>query len=423
MKKHSGFTTKLILTVLIPFSLSYFIGGIYRSIYAVIALPIQRDLHVSASQLGLFAAMYAGGLALTQIPLGIFLDRFGPRKVQMLLFIVASITMAGVALSQNTWQLAIANGVMGFGLAGCLMASLKATSMWFSTDDLPFANSIVLAAGGIGAISATMPSEIFLRFASWRELIAVIAILTFLVAIIIAIFAPRDEKPVKHRFTFKQELGDLKIIYGDSHFWAVGFLAVMTFASFIAMQGLWAGPWLHKVAELNDNAAARVLLALSFGFAVGLFASGVLNNIARKFNVSSYGVVIFGACLAIITEICIILQISPGDKVLWFLFGFSTQILVIDYAILNNYFPREIAGRVITSLNVLLFLTAFIMQYGFGLILSWVSSSVGMQSEAIVYRSIFTILTALQFIGLLYFVYHLHDRVLLNKDKTVHNNF
>ena len=140
----------LLWRVLLPFACGYFLSYVYRTVNAVIAPDLVASLGLSASDLGLLTSVYFLTFALFQLPLGILLDRFGPRRVEAVLLLFAALGALLFGLSAGRDSLIAGRGLIGLGVSACLMAGFKAFVMWFPASRLPVVNGALMAAGGWG---------------------------------------------------------------------------------------------------------------------------------------------------------------------------------------------------------------------------------------------------------------------------------
>jgi MFS family permease len=178
------------LVIFIPFAFGYFLSYLFRSVNAVIAPELISEFDLTASQLGLLTSVYFLTFASLQIPIGVFLDRFGSRRVNAALLILASIGAFIFSKADSFQALLLGRAFIGFGVAACLMSSIKIFSQWFPKEKLPEMTGRIMFIGGLGAISATAPIEFALTFTGWREIFGVLCILTILVSAIVFMVAP-----------------------------------------------------------------------------------------------------------------------------------------------------------------------------------------------------------------------------------------
>jgi MFS family permease len=182
-----------ILRVFLPFGAGYFISYLYRVVNAVIAPNLVADTGVGPSALGLLTATYFISFASFQLPLGVLLDRFGPRKVEAVLLIFAAFGAFIFAQAESLSGLVVGRAFIGFGVSACLMAAFKAYTLWFSREKWPMVNGFQMAAGGLGALAATSPVEATLQFTDWRGVFMGLALLTLLTAVSVFLIVPEKK--------------------------------------------------------------------------------------------------------------------------------------------------------------------------------------------------------------------------------------
>ena len=174
---------RIVLTVFMPFAAGFFFSDLYRQINAVIAPLLIEDMDLSAAGLGLMTSVFFLSFTANQLPLGIMLDRFGPRRVQATQLLIAALGAVIFALGHSEAVLLIGRVLMGLGVSGGLMSSLKAITLWFPRERWPLMNGLCLAFGAMGAMAATAPVEALLDSIGWA------AILPQMLAALGAVFA------------------------------------------------------------------------------------------------------------------------------------------------------------------------------------------------------------------------------------------
>ena len=191
-----------VFRVFLPFAFGYFLSYLFRVVNAVIAPDLVADLHINPSQLGLLTSTYFIAFASSQLPLGILLDRFGPRIVESFLLVFAGIGALIFAKSQTLTGVIIGRAFIGFGVSACLMAAFKSYVIWFPEKLWPRINGFQMAAGGLGALSATTPVEWLLNFTDWRGLFLLLSILSFSIALGVFLVVPEKKIPKQDRQFF-----------------------------------------------------------------------------------------------------------------------------------------------------------------------------------------------------------------------------
>ena len=392
--------------VLMPFAGGYFLSYLYRSVNAVIAPDLTAELGLAATDLGLLTAAYFFAFAAFQIPLGVLLDRFGPRRVQATLLLAAASGAFLFSVGGDRVTLIAARALIGLGVCGGLMSSLKAFVQWFPRERLPLVNGVFMSFGGLGALAATVPVEWAVQAGGWRTVFAFLGVFTIAAALCIFLIVPEPE-PAASPAAGKGPpalLGDgLGRIFRDPYFWRLAPVGAMCMASGMALQGLWAGPWLRDVALLPRAEVAHHLLVLAVFLTLGFPLGGALADRLVRRGVALarvyLGVVI--AYLAVL--IVLALQIGAASYWPWAAFGLVSNGTVLAYAMLSQHFPAHVFGRASTALNLLVFSMAFAAQYGIGMIIDlWLPTPSGGYDPA-AYRAAIGILAALVAAGLAWF--------------------
>ncbi len=358
-------TWRAVATVLLPFGAGYYLSYLYRQINAIIADDLQADMALGAAELGLLTSLYFASFAAFQLPLGLLLDRYGPRRVNGTLLLIAAAGAALFAVGEGVIELALGRTLIGLGVAGGLMGTFKAVTLWFPPRRWPVINGVALAIGGLGAISATQPVEAALQIMHWRGVFAGLALTTVAVALVILAVAPepprRGDPP-----TVRHQLREFAAVFRDPFFWRLAPVAVACMASGMAILGLWAAPWLRDVAGFPREAIATTLLATACTMTLGMLVFGALADALERRGIRltqtlGTGVLVFVAAFGVIASGLAATHIWP-----WLLFALASNVTALGYALLSRHFPLHLAGRANAALNLLVFVAAFAIQYLIG---------------------------------------------------------
>lgn len=341
----------ILLRVFLPFAGGYFLSYLYRTVNAVIAPDLVQSLSLNAGYLGLLTSMYFLTFALFQLPLGVLLDRFGPRRVEAVLLLFAAAGALIFALSDGRSGLLLGRALIGLGVSACLMASFKAFVIWFPPLRLPAVNGWIMATGGLGALAATAPVEAALRITDWRGLFLGLSIATWVIAAAVFWVVPERSGRTVGGTLWEQWQG-VGSIFRSRLFWQIAPLTVLSQATFMAIQGLWAGPWLRDVAGLERSTMANYLLLIAAAMVAGYLSMGTLAVWLNRFGIRPLSVAAGGMLLFMLTQLAIVLVWTTTVLPLWMLFGFFGTSGIVTYAALSQQFPPWLAGRVNTALNL-----------------------------------------------------------------------
>ena len=359
----------LVLRIFLPFAAGYFLSYVYRTINAVLSPYLATELRLDATDLGLLTSIYFLTFAMFQLPLGLLLDRFGPRRVEAVLLLFAAAGAGLFAVSTDRVELIVGRGLIGLGVSACLMASFKAFVLWFPAVRLPAINGWVLAAGGLGALVATAPVEAALHLTGWRGVFAGLAILTVAVAAALWLAVPEQRGSGAAVGGWREQGRGVVEIFRSPVFWRIAPSSVVSQAVFLAVQGLWAGPWLRDVVGLDKAVAAVYLFWVAAAMVAGFLGMGQLAYRLSRRGIPPLAVSAGGMALFMLTQLALLLKLEP-QLPLWMLFGFFGTAGTLNYAILTQAFPPALAGRVNTALNLLVFVAAFAGQWGMGVIIN-----------------------------------------------------
>jgi MFS family permease len=391
------------LRIFVPFAIGFFFSYLYRVVNAVIAPNLVSDLSLGPADLGLLTSTYFLTFAAFQLPLGVLLDRFGPRKTEACLLIFAALGAFVFARAGSASGLVAGRALIGFGVSSCLMAPFTAYAIWFDKERLPLINGVQVAVGGLGALTGTAPVEAALQITDWRGLFTVLSVLTLAVAAAIFFVVP-EKKAEGASAGLKEQLRGIGRVYSSFVFWRVAPLSVMSNATFLAVQTLWAGPWMRDVAGLDRMGVANGLLMIAAAMIAGFALLGAVAERLSRLGIKPLHVAVLGMSLFMVVQALIIIEWAALTIPLWILYGFFGTTAVITYAILSQSFPEHLAGRVNTGLNVMAFLAAFGGQWGIGEVINlWPTSPEGNYSPA-AYKAGFGLMLALQVISGLWFI-------------------
>ena len=375
---------------------------LYRVVNAVIAPDLVADLHIDPSQLGLLTSTYFIAFAASQLPLGIFLDRFGPRVVEAALLVFAGLGAFIFARSDTLGGVIMGRAFIGFGVSACLMAAFKSYVIWFPKRTWPRINGFQMAAGGLGALSATTPVEWLMGYTDWRGLFFLLSALSFATAAIVFVVVPdkKSDAPVE---SLASQVDGIKAVFKSLKFWQIAPLTTFSQAGFLSVQGLWAGPWLRDVAGLSRSQVAGILFWAAVTMVAGFIVLGYVSEklSARGIPIKTCAVTFMGIFIGITALVGFSAPLPP--LLLWGLFGFFGTSGILAYSALSYDFPNALSGRVTTGINMLVFIAAFAVQWAIGWVINlWEVSAAGRFHPA-GYQAGFLMIIVLQTASLAWF--------------------
>jgi len=386
------------LVVFGPFAAGYFLSFFFRNVNAVISQDLAGEFALSSADLGFLTSMYLLAFAAFQLPLGVLLDRYGPRRVVATLLCVAAAGALVFALARDFTTLSIGRALIGLGVSGGLMGAIKAFTLWFPLNRLALLNGLYLAAGGIGGLSATAPAQALVGPLGWRVLFFVLAAMSVAAALLIFVVVPEKELPGKGS-TLRDQIAGFGEIFASMAFWRIALPLVVCHAGYLTLQGLWLGPWLHDVAGLARTAAANYLLVTALAYTVGSVFFGVSSERLTRAGVSKLTVFKLGLGVSLVMFALLAAGVRAGLGAILAVYGFCTISAALAYSLLTPLFPPAMTGRVNTASNVLMFGCSFAFQWGVGAVLRFFPADAGRYAPE-GYAMALGILTALQLAAL-----------------------
>jgi len=360
---------ELLLKIFLPFAGGYYLSYVFRTINAIISPDLVREFGLGPSDLGLLTSSYFLTFSCFQLPLGILLDRYGPRRVNAGLMMLAGSGAALFALSPNLEGLVLARALIGLGVAGCLMASIKVFTLWFPLNRLATLNGWMLSCGGLGALTVSMPAEALLRITDWHSIFLALAALTFLAAAAVFLIVPERGEPRVSQTLF-ESLASLQPVLRSASFWRLGFVSIAGTSVYSSLQGLWIAPWLKDVVGLGREQIGSHLLAVALGMIVGATLWGsVFDRLTRR-GISAIRVLRGGLALYLVALALLASGAKSGTLYLMFALSLFAQVTPLVYAVLSKQVPLELSGRTTSTLNFLVFMGAFVVQWGTGLVIN-----------------------------------------------------
>jgi MFS family permease len=388
----------LIALVFLPFAVGYYLSYLFRTINGLISSVLTSNLALGAADLGLLTSVYFMTFAAAQVPVGALLDRYGPRRVQATLLLIAAIGAALFGAAQAFWALVLARAMIGVGVAAALTAGLKAIVLWFPRERVALLNGSMVMLGALGAVTATAPAEVLMDWIGWRGLFELLAAATAASAVLVYIMVPEQVAPPSNGLTPLS----LKSVYANSDFWRLAPVSATCVGSAWALQGLWAAAWLTDVEGLDRPSVVTQLFVMAIALSVGGFFLGNIADQMRRRGIGPERLFAILAVLFIAAQFALILRLPVPSSVPWSLVAVAGAGTVLSYAIVAEYFPKELAGRANGALNVFHFGWAFVLQYAIGLVLQQWPSQDG-HYPIIAYQVAFSFSLGLQIAALAWF--------------------
>ncbi len=349
------------------------LGGVYtisqfsRNAIGVVAPDLARELSLSAAEIGLLSSVFFLTFALAQIPLGVIIDRHGPKRVMLACFALTLAATGAVSLARNFTELLIGRALLGLGCSSFLIAPLVIYARTFPAERYSSLTGLQLAIGNFGTIAATAPLAIAAAALGWRGAFALVAIVALvgLVAVIAVVAPDRGGGESPATDAPRASLLDVTRVRA---FWPMMAVHGTTYPTFAALAGLWGGPWLADVYGLKLDARGLVLLALVSAHIVGLFAWSAVD---RRFGSYRKPLIAGGVLTVAALAFGALVPMPLWAVLVWLaVFGFAMGYAPLMMAHSRMLFPPHMLGRGLTLMNAGNMTAAFAIQAVTGLVVN-----------------------------------------------------
>ncbi len=363
------------------FAFAYFLSALLRAVTATLAPAFASELGLSAGDLGLLAGAYFLGFSATQLPLGQALDRYGPRRVLLALLAVAVAACAAFALARSVPALWAARALIGVGVSACLMAPLAAYRLRFGEAAQLRANSWMLMTGSLGMLASTLPVQWLLPAIGWRGLFWLVAALLLAAMALVAWWVPRDA-PAPAPAAAAGAGHGYAAIFGHPYFLRLLPLAFVLYGGLVAVQSLWAGPWLTAVAGRTPAQAAQGLFVINLAMLFAFLAWGAVMPGLRRRGVGVDRLIAWGVPVALGLLALVVVRGAAAGAAWWAAWCVSCTFVSLSQPAVAQRFPPHAAGRALTAYNLVIFVGVFCVQWGIGLVIDALTARGWTQPDA-----------------------------------------
>ena len=390
------------ITVFFVFAFGYFLSCLLRAITATLSPVLTLEFELMAADLGLLAGGYFLGFASMQIPLGYLLDKFGPKKIVSSFLLIAFIGTLSFALAQSFSGLLISRILIGVGVSACLMAPLTGYRIWFAENQQQRANSWMLMIASLGFLSSTLPVQLLLPSLGWRWLFGGIAGLILISIFLMLAFIPKWDHQKEESLENPVRQGSLSDVWKNKFFISVIPMGLFNYGGLMAIQTLWAGPWMIRVAGYTPLESATGLFWINITMLVSFFLWGYFLPRITNLGFSALKILKLGLPVSFLVMLTIIILGSKAGAFYITLFILSSIFLSVTQPAVGLSFQSHLAGKALTSFNLLIFLGTFIMQWVMGLVIDLVKTFG--YTEIIGFKAAFSFFLFLSLISYIFFL-------------------
>ncbi|CAN7496462.1 MFS transporter [Acidovorax sp. LjRoot117] len=363
------------IIVFLAFAFAYFLSALVRAVTATLAPTLAQEFSLHASDLGLLAGGYFLGFAATQLPLGTWLDRHGPRKVALGFLGVAVVGSLVFSVATGFSGLLAGRVLCGAGVSACLMAPLTGYRRWFEPTTQMRANSWMLMTGSLGMVASTLPVQWALPLVGWRPLFWGLAALIAVSMVVIAVWVPGwaavgqggADSSAGRREAPPPEAPGYAVVWSHAYFQRLAPLGFFVYGGMVAMQTLWAGPWMQRVAGYTPLESATGLFWINVSMLCTFWTWGMVNPWLLRKGLGPDRLMAAGLPFSLLILLAIIVAGPRAGGGAWALFCVSCTFVSLSQPAVGMAFSQALAGRALSAYNLVIFAGVFVVQWGIGL--------------------------------------------------------
>ena len=372
MTGHEVLPRRAAVIVFLAFAFAYFLSALVRAVTATLAPTLAAEFALQARDLGLLAGGFFLGFAATQLPLGTWLDRHGPRKVALGFLGVAVAGSLMFSVATGFSGLLAGRMLCGAGVSACLMAPLTGYRRWLAPTAQMRANSWMLMTGSLGMVASTLPVQWALPVVGWRPLFWGLAALIVLSMVVIALWVPAWAAPARGAATSPADTGagasaGYSAVWRHPYFQRMVPLGFFVYGGMVAMQTLWAGPWMQRVAGYTALESATGLFWINVSMLGTFWTWGMVTPWLLRRGLDADRLMTVGLLLLLLVLLGIIIAGPQAGGGAWALFCVSCTFVSLSQPAVAMAFPQVLAGRALSAYNLVIFAGVFVVQWGIGL--------------------------------------------------------
>ena len=356
---------KVAIVVFLAFAATYSISALVRAIIATLSPVLSQEFSLQSRDLGLLAGGYFLGFAATQLPLGTWLDRHGPKRVIVCFLAVAVLGCLAFSIATSFTGLLVGRVLIGMGVSACLMAPLSGFRRWLDAPSLLRANSWMLMSGSLGMLASTLPVQWLLPLMGWRALFWVLAGLVLVAIAVIAWVVPKWTTDTAAKTGTPDGYAE---VWKNRYFRKMSPLAFFNYGGLVAVQTLWAGPWMVKVAGYSPLEAATGLFYLNAVMLLTFWGWGLVNPTLARAGWHTDRLITWGVPVSLLALAANIAGGAATGWVGWTVFCVASTVISLSQPAVGMAFKPALAGRALSAFNLVIFSGVFTVQWGIGLL-------------------------------------------------------
>ncbi len=359
------------ITVFLAFAFAYFLSALIRAVTATLSPVLTQEFALHASDLGLLAGGYFLGFSATQLPLGAWLDRYGPKRVLVCFLAVAVVGCIAFSAATTFVGLLAARVLCGVGVSACLMAPLTGYRRWFAPALQLRSNSWMLMTGSMGMVASTLPVQWLVPVVGWRPLFGALAALLLLAMALIAWQVP-TWRIARANPGAPVAPASYAAVWRHPYFRRMAPLGFFCYGGLLAVQTLWAAPWMVKVASYMPLEAATGLFWINATMLCTFWSWGLASPWLTRRGLHADRLIAWGLPVSfIVLAVTIVVseRFPDWSAVLLAVYCMACSFVTPSQPAVGMAIGPDTAGRALSAYNLVIFVGVFVIQWGIGLMI------------------------------------------------------
>ena len=355
--------------MLLALTAGFILSQAWRTVAAIMAVPLQAEFGLSAQQLGLFAGAFHFAFGLMQLVMGISIDLQGVRRTVLLAFPVAIAGSVLAAFSGSYHALLLAQVLIGVGCAPAFLVCTVFIARHFPAARFAAISGLTLGLGGIGMLLTGTPLAWLISATSWRVGFMVLGGMAAAAWLLIfwLVHEPAGTQATGQRESIRQALAKFGALLTMPHTLGIVLLACVGYASFISLRGLWLGPLLAQRDGFSLVQSGHVALVMSV---TSLFGPPLFGRLDPGPKHRRRWIVGFTLLAATLFAAFAFIHNTLVDVVGPVVIGLLSGYLVLQYADVRSAYPAAMTGRAMAVFTMAMFLGVAAMQWFTGVVAS-----------------------------------------------------
>lgn len=321
---------------------------------SVMTTTLMKTFNIDGTALGNLAACYFYAYLLLQIPAGLLLDKFGPRKTTTLAITVCAFGSFVFAKADTLFMAGVGRFLTGAGAAFAAVNCLKLIANWFPLRHFAFMTGLMMTIAMLGAVGGQAPLAAFIEKMQWRAALSNIGylglILAFIFWIVVRDKSRQSDKDLHLTPVKTSIVKSLKGILTNAQSWWLSLYSGFAFAPVMVFGGLWGVSFISSSFHLSHNISAQMVSLIFIGFAIGAPVLGWLSDkLGSRKVIMFWGTVIGLFCISAVIYIPHLALFALAFLLM--LFGFSISSFLLCFTMIKEIHTPLLAATAIGFMN------------------------------------------------------------------------